>query len=136
MKFQFFSISALDPQPDQEALNRFFSSHSIASIEKHFVPAGADRVLRGGSWINNGRWCRSANRNRNHPGNRNNNIGLRLARAHQGRSAFLTRPLSGPSEVDDNQPRAAKTKGLPGMLVAEAERGRTLAGKPIFLGEI
>lgn len=40
-----------------------------------------DRVLRGGSWINNGRNCRSANRNNNDPSNRNNTIGFRLARA-------------------------------------------------------
>ena len=96
---------------------------------------GDNRVLRGGSWNNNGRWCRSANRNLNHPGNRNDNIGLRLARAQKGRSAFLTRPLSGPSLVDENQSRAAKTKRLPGMSVVGAERRRKLAGKPFFLGE-
>jgi hypothetical protein len=38
-------------------------------------------VLRGGSWINNGKNCRSAYRNNNDPANRNNNIGFRLARA-------------------------------------------------------
>jgi formylglycine-generating enzyme required for sulfatase activity len=37
------------------------------------------RVLRGGSWYNNGRNCRTAYRNRNEPGNRNNNIGFRVA---------------------------------------------------------
>jgi len=36
-------------------------------------------VNRGGSWNNNARNCRSANRNRNTPGNRNNNLGFRLA---------------------------------------------------------
>jgi len=36
------------------------------------------RVLRGGSWNNNGQNCRSANRNNNSPDNRNNNIGFRL----------------------------------------------------------
>jgi len=36
------------------------------------------RVLRGGSWINNQNNCRAANRNRNNPNNRNNNIGFRL----------------------------------------------------------
>ncbi|MCJ7600223.1 MAG: hypothetical protein MUO63_01830 [Desulfobulbaceae bacterium] len=40
-----------------------------------------NRVLRGGSWNNNGRNVRSANRNGNDPGNRNHNIGLRLSRA-------------------------------------------------------
>lgn len=37
------------------------------------------RVLRGGSWNNNPRNLRSANRNRNNPTNRNNNNGFRLA---------------------------------------------------------
>ncbi|MBW2737428.1 MAG: SUMF1/EgtB/PvdO family nonheme iron enzyme [Deltaproteobacteria bacterium] len=39
---------------------------------------GSNRVLRGGSWNNNGQNCRSANRNNNSPDNRNNNIGFRL----------------------------------------------------------
>jgi len=39
-----------------------------------------ERVLRGGSWNNNARNCRSANRNRNNPDNRNNNNGFRVAR--------------------------------------------------------
>ncbi len=42
---------------------------------------GQNRVLRGGSWINNGRNLRSANRNANEPDNRNDNIGFRLAGA-------------------------------------------------------
>jgi hypothetical protein len=36
------------------------------------------RVLRGGSWNNNATNLRSANRNRNTPGNRNNNYGVRV----------------------------------------------------------
>ncbi len=43
--------------------------------------AGAGRVLRGGSWNNNGRNVRSANRNHNEPDNRNDTIGFRLAPA-------------------------------------------------------
>ena len=38
------------------------------------------RLLRGGSWNNNPRNCRSANRNRRHQDNRNNNVGFRLCR--------------------------------------------------------
>lgn len=34
---------------------------------------------RGGSWNNDPENCRSANRNRNTPENRNNNLGFRLA---------------------------------------------------------
>ncbi|MFP4349577.1 MAG: SUMF1/EgtB/PvdO family nonheme iron enzyme [Thermodesulfobacteriota bacterium] len=40
---------------------------------------GENRVFRGGSWNNNARNCRSANRNNWEPDNRNNNIGFRLA---------------------------------------------------------
>jgi len=36
-------------------------------------------VLRGGSWNNKQDNLRSANRNRNNPDNRNNNIGFHLA---------------------------------------------------------
>jgi hypothetical protein len=35
-------------------------------------------VVRGGAFNNNPRKLRSANRNRNHPTNRNNNIGFRV----------------------------------------------------------
>ncbi|QYX34249.1 SUMF1/EgtB/PvdO family nonheme iron enzyme [Sphaerospermopsis torques-reginae ITEP-024] len=35
-------------------------------------------MLRGGSWNNNPQNCRSANRNRNTPDNRNNNVGFRV----------------------------------------------------------
>ena len=38
-------------------------------------------MLRGGSWINDARNVRSANRNDNDPANRNDNIGFRCARA-------------------------------------------------------
>ena len=37
----------------------------------------ASRALRGGSWNNNARNARAANRNENDRGNRNNNIGFR-----------------------------------------------------------
>ena len=36
--------------------------------------------MRGGSWNNNQRNVRAANRNRNEPDNRNDNIGFRCAR--------------------------------------------------------
>jgi len=52
-------------------------------------PPGAsrasNRVIRGGSWNNNARNCRPANRNRNTPENRNNNLGFRVAAAQPAR---------------------------------------------------
>ena len=41
--------------------------------------AGSERVIRGGSWYYDGRYVRSAMRFNDSPGNRNGNIGLRLA---------------------------------------------------------
>jgi hypothetical protein len=49
------------------------------------VIKGSNRVNRGGSWNNTARNCRSANRNRNDPSNRNNNLGFRLALNSAGR---------------------------------------------------
>lgn len=41
--------------------------------------AGVERVVRGGSWFNGGRYCRSAYRDRFTPDNRNFDVGFRLA---------------------------------------------------------
>lgn len=38
---------------------------------------------RGGSWNKPARNCRSANRNNNEPGNRNNNLGFRVSLARR-----------------------------------------------------
>ncbi|MFQ5632426.1 MAG: formylglycine-generating enzyme family protein [bacterium] len=53
--------------------------------------AGSNRVLRGGAWNNNAQNCRSANRNHNDPGNRNNNIGFRLV--------FVPQLMGSPREI-------------------------------------
>ncbi|MBI3915296.1 MAG: SUMF1/EgtB/PvdO family nonheme iron enzyme [Chloroflexi bacterium] len=37
------------------------------------------KILRGGAWNNNQDNARCANRNRNNPHNRNNNVGFRVA---------------------------------------------------------
>jgi hypothetical protein len=58
----------------------------------------AYRVIRGGSRNNNPRNCRSADRNRNAPANRNNNLGFRVPEL-SGDGGFhpgLNRSLSGP----------------------------------------
>lgn len=52
---------------------------------------GSNRVNRGGSWNNNdAQNLRAAYRNANHPGNRNDNLGFRLARAQARRGYAAT----------------------------------------------
>ncbi|WP_143742031.1 hypothetical protein [Thiorhodovibrio frisius] len=50
-------------------------------------------MLRGGSWNNNPRNLRSGNRNRNDTGNRNNNLGFRVASTFPGRSRWVYGPV-------------------------------------------
>lgn len=56
---------------------------------------GSKRVLRGGSWNNIARNLRAAARNANHPGDRNDNLGFRLARAQAPAGA----PAPDPTDV-------------------------------------
>ncbi|MBF0452841.1 MAG: SUMF1/EgtB/PvdO family nonheme iron enzyme [Candidatus Magnetomorum sp.] len=51
---------------------------SNRSLIQGHVHKGSNRVVRGGNWGNNAQNCRSAQRNNNSPGNRNNNYGCRL----------------------------------------------------------
>ena len=53
----------------------------------------AHRVIRGGSWNTNARNVRAAYRNGNEPGNRNDNLGFRLALA-QGVGESVLDPIS------------------------------------------
>jgi formylglycine-generating enzyme required for sulfatase activity len=61
--------------------------------------AATNRVKRGGSWNNDARNVRSANRNRNRPDNTSNNLGFRACLAPQPegrRPAFGQRLLQSP----------------------------------------
>lgn len=57
---------------------------------------------RGGSWNNSATNCRTANRNRNNPTNRNNNLGFRVALAQLGGGyrQRLNRLRSSPASED------------------------------------
>ncbi|MCC5626354.1 SUMF1/EgtB/PvdO family nonheme iron enzyme [Nostoc sp. CHAB 5715] len=54
-------------------------------------------MLRGGSWNNNPRNCRSANRNRNARDNRNNNVGFRVVVAAPLSTLLLSELMNGNS---------------------------------------
>ena len=51
-------------------------------VDPKGAETGAGRVLRGGSWIDDGRVCRSAYRSYD-PGHRDNRVGFRLALGHR-----------------------------------------------------
>jgi hypothetical protein len=59
------------------ANSRGFSKYIVRKIGTNIE--SSNRVNRGGSWNNNAQNCRVANRNNNSSGNRNNNLGFRLA---------------------------------------------------------
>ena len=52
-------------------------------VDPQGTDSGSSRVLRGGSWINGGGYCRSVYRYYYDPGNRGNSIGFRLALGHR-----------------------------------------------------
>jgi len=63
------------------------SIFEMESIWQQWGGIVAVRVVRGGSWNNNNENnYRSANRNRNQPDNRNNNLGFRVVRSAQSSS--------------------------------------------------
>ena len=48
-------------------------------VDPQGAESGTDRVLRGGSWFGDGRYCRSADRHRYDPAYRDDYIGFRLS---------------------------------------------------------
>ena len=58
----------------------WYGAYPTTNVSDPLGPSsGAYRVLRGGSWFNYARYCRSANRHGNRPGYRNGDNGFRLA---------------------------------------------------------
>jgi hypothetical protein len=54
-------------------------------------------VNRGGSWNNSAPRLRAAYRNHDHPGNRRQNLGVRLARAPRWRGCAAADPIPSPT---------------------------------------
>ena len=82
----------------------------------------ARRVVRGGSYWNNARNCRSAYRNANEPGNRDRNLGFRLASAHPRAESAADPALVAPPAVAGRCPRLRVSVGgwMPGRTLPEA----------------
>lgn len=75
------------------------------------VDNGPNRVNRGGSWNSNARNVRAANRNWNTPGNRNDNLGFRLARAQTWVGWPTPDPTAVPSRAHGLAVRAGEYEG-------------------------
>ena len=83
------------------------------------------QLLRGGSWNNNPRNCRSAYRNHNQPDNANNNVGFRVVCLPQHPSS--TEPLEGIPAGDQEGSRPAPVIGRLCPLIRTAPEGAPLA---------
>src|SRR5262249_40859686 len=60
----------------------WYGPYPAGKVTNPVGPAeGSSRVVRGGSWNYLALFCRAANRSQNMPGDRNSNLGFRLARA-------------------------------------------------------
>ena len=85
------------------AKHKGFARSIINSLKSGSGAEGSNRVNRGGSWNNNARNTRVSNRNNDNPGNRNNNLGFRLARSSKQQTDFEQVPLSIPAQKGKNQ---------------------------------
>ena len=86
----------------------------IVHIKTETMPINAlNRCVRGGNWNNNAVNCRVSNRNNNNPGNRNNNIGLRLSntenRQNSANSRIPHRAFSRPNHIPARLPGPSNT---------------------------
>ncbi len=94
-------------------------------------------MIRGGSWNNEPRNCRSANRNRNEPEERNNNLGFRVARAQRTwwiprqtePTAFQSRCLSVPGKRLQARPVLVAQSEGSGRAVSKADGRRSCMGR-------
>ncbi len=74
------------------------------------------QLLRGGSWNNNPRNCRSAYRNHHQPGNVNNNVGLRVVCLPQHPSPSELLPEMPTDVQEGSQTRGSRPVPVIGQL--------------------
>ena len=80
-------------------------------------------MLRGGSWNNNARNTRAANRNRNSTDNRNNNVSFRPSRMLPARILRFMERGSAPASIQARQAMAAHAR----CLWPQGDTGRPVA---------
>ena len=93
---------------------------------------GSKRVVRGGSWNNDARNVRAANRNANDPGNRNENLGFRLAREQE----WVGGPAPDPTCTASGSAVAGEKQAGPGVEVAVADAPSNPRRRPIISQEV
>ncbi|OQX03990.1 MAG: hypothetical protein BWK73_37695 [Thiothrix lacustris] len=76
-------------------------------VDPQGAESGSHRVLRGGSWIAHGRYCRSAYRGRSDPAGRDDSSGFRLA---LGLELPLVRPVVSQQSVGTPAPETTSKK--------------------------
>ncbi|MBA2591665.1 MAG: SUMF1/EgtB/PvdO family nonheme iron enzyme [Gammaproteobacteria bacterium] len=97
--------------PPPRKIRDFLGYHRLGGWQQPVRRSG--KVVRGGAWNNNRDNARCAYRNRNHPDNRNNNIGFRvvLRSAHVLPPLLLVPPRGGTARRYN---RAARVPEMPG----------------------
>ena len=110
----------LEPRaaPPPTAAGRVNRDQKSGRMRRGAGQQGYLRVNRGGSWNDDARNVRAAYRNANHPDNRNDDLGFRLARAQEHAGGRVLDPpchLSAGPRVRDEQQADI------GVLVARAE---------------
>ncbi len=89
----------------------WYGEYPMGSVKDPQGPeSGEGRVLRGGSWSDDGRVVRSARRNHSTPGDRDGGIGFRLARGQSGSGWDGQAPRSGDGQ--SQQGVWSKLRGL------------------------
>ncbi len=94
-----------------------------------------ERIVRGGSWINEAQFCRSAFRGRRKPSFRHHDIGFRLSAAHE---PSLTAPREAAPQVTERPPVRIEGRDQTesGVGDADADAGRLAVAFPAIAGAL